>query len=131
MIRKGSSRDVQFAHALNTVPVSLGLPGVNDLWDEIAEYIDILLGRKESPVDSPYLALAECATAYYARAQEIDALIHKGERSGDILKGSPYYKFRTGELRSFIDLSKKVAELGSRRLTQEQLLHSQREIDQF
>jgi hypothetical protein len=42
------------------------------------------------------------------------------------MRGSPLYKFRTGELRSFIELSKKCAELGSRRLTQEQLLQQQR-----
>jgi hypothetical protein len=75
---------------------------------------------------SPYLGLAEAATVYYCRAQEIDALIHAGEREGVIMRGSALYKFRTGELRSFIELSKRAAELGSRRLTQEQLLHDQR-----
>jgi hypothetical protein len=42
------------------------------------------------------------------------------------MRGSALYKFRTGELRSFIELSKRASELGSRRLTQEQLLHDQR-----
>lgn len=88
-----------------------------------------MLGRVSPPIDSPYLALAEVATAYYARALEIDARIHAGEREGDIVKGSPYYKFRTGELRSFIELAKKVAELGSRRLTQEQLVADMRKTD--
>jgi len=129
MIKRSTSKDIQFARKLTSVPVELGLPPVDEMWDEIHGYIDILLGRVAPPIESPYLALAECATAYYSRAQEMDALIHNGERTGDIVRGSPYYKFRTGELRSFIELSKKAAELGSRRLTQEQLIQAQRETD--
>ena len=125
-IRRPTERDVQFGHKLSSVPVSFGLDTVDELWQEIEGMIDVLLSRVPAPIESPYLAMAEVATAYYARAQEIDARIHAGERRGEIVRGSAYYKFRTGELRSFIELSKKVAELGSRRLTQEQLLQSQR-----
>jgi len=125
-IKKGSEKHVQLSSRLIDVPLSLGLPSVEELWTEISDYVDTLLGRRESPIDSPYLALAECATAYYSRAQEIDMLIHAAEREGAVMKGSGYYKFRTGELRSFIELAKKCAELGSRRLTQEQLLQQQR-----
>ena len=128
-IKKSGPRDVQFGQKLSSVYVELGLPPVGDLWEEIQGYIDVILGRVESPIDSPYLSMAEVATAYYGRGQEIDALIHKGERLGDIQKGSPYYKFRTGELRSFLELSKRASELGSRRLTQERLLFDQREND--
>jgi len=129
-IRRGSTeavpKDVQLGTRLTEVPLKMGLPGVDELWDEIHGYVDVLLGRVDSPVNSPYLAMGEIATAYYSRAQEIDMLIHSSERTGDVMRGSPLYKFRTGELRSFIELSKKCAELGSRRLTQEQLLHAQR-----
>ena len=125
-IKRASSSDVQFGQRLTLAQVSHGLPKVEELWDELRGYVDILLGRKESPISSPYLALAEVATAYYARAQEIDMLIHAGEREGWVVRGSPYYQFRTGELRSFIELSRKCAELGSRRLTQETLLQQQR-----
>ena len=125
-IRRGSVRDAQLSTKLIEVPVKTGIPSAEELSNEIFEYVDIMLGRKDSPLDSPYLALAECATAYYARAQEIDMMIHAAERTGDVMKGSPLYKFRTGELRSFIELSRKVAELGSRRLTQEQLLEQQK-----
>lgn len=127
-IKRPSAQDIQFGRKLSSVPVGLGLPTVDELWAEIQEYMDVLLGREDPPIDSPYLALAEVATQYYCRAQEIDAKIHAGERSGDIVRGSPYYKFRTGELRSFLELSKRAAELGSRRLTQEQLLQQQREV---
>lgn len=121
-----NAEHIQFSRRLSSVPVEYGLPDVDVLWKELQEYIDILLGRVEAPIASPYLALAECATAYYTRALEIDARIHAGEREGDIMKGSPFYQFRTGELRSFIELAKKCAELGSRRLTQEQLLAQER-----
>lgn len=125
-VRRPNSSDVQFGRKLSSVPVEYGLSSVEELWEEIEGYIDIILGRTPPPVESPYLSLAEVATMYYCRAMEIDARIHQGERVGDIAKGSAYYRFRTGELRSFIELSKKAADLGSRRLTQEQLLHQQR-----
>lgn len=129
-IKKPDERSVQFGTRLSSVPVELGMPGVDDMWDELEVYIDILLGREDPPIDSPYLGMSEVATAYYMRAMEMDALIHNGERTGDIVKGSPYYRFRTGSLRSFIELSKRAAELGSRRLTQEQLVWNMREIEQ-
>lgn len=80
----------------------------------------------EPPISSPYLTLAEVAAAYYARGLELDILIHKGEDTGAIKRGSQYYKIRTGVLRSFIEMSKKLVDLGSRRLTQEDLLTRQR-----
>lgn len=125
-IRRPTQKDVQFGRKLSSVPVGMGLPDVDELWEEIKEYTDIILGREESPIDSPYLSLAEVATAYYCRAQEIDMQIHALEREMVVRRGSALYRFRTGELRSFIELSKRAAELGSRRLTQEQLLTQQR-----
>lgn len=125
-IRRGTHKDAQFGKRLITVEVEMGLPSVGVLSDEVQHMTNVILGRLDSPIGSPYLALAEVATAYYCRAQEIDMLIHKAEREGAIMKGSPLYHFRTGELRAFIELSKRASELGSRRLTQEQLLAQQR-----
>lgn len=99
---------------------------MDDLLTEIHEYWDYLLGRKDSPVESPYLGLMEVAVAYYSRAQEIDALIHEGEASGAIKKSDPHYRFRVGPLRSFLEAAKRHADLGSRRLTQESMLASER-----
>lgn len=117
---------IQFGTKLSEVPVSKFLPTPGEIEDELLEYCDVLLGRKDPPVQSPYLALAEIATAYHARALELDMLIHMEERNGAVGRGHPLYKVRTGSLRSFIELSKKMADLGSRRLTQEQLLQAQR-----
>ena len=117
---------VQFAKRLTDVPVGEGLPSVEELQDELIEYTEILLGRADPPVDSPYLDLMEVATAFHARALEIDMLIHWEEQQRRVILGAPHYKFRTGQLRSFIEMTKKLADLGSRRLTQEALLHDQR-----
>jgi hypothetical protein len=124
--RANPDRDAQVVERLMPTPVGEGLPSVTELWQEIHGYMDVLLGRVEPPIDSPYLSLMEVATAYYARAQEIDALIHHEENQMRVLRGSEYYKFRTGELRAFLELSKKAADLGSRRLSQEQILTEQR-----
>lgn len=117
---------VQFSHRLSEVPTLTGLPEIEVLKNELLGYMNELLGRTDPPIDSPYLNLMEVATAYYARGQEIDMLIHAGELEGLILKGTEYYRFRTGVLRSFIDAARKMADLGSRRLTQEELLSKQR-----
>jgi hypothetical protein len=128
-IRRATDRDVQFGRTLTQVETEYGLDSVEHLWAELQGYVDILLGRQPSPIDSPYLDLMEVATAYYARAQEMDMRIHAAEREGIVHRGSPLYKFRTGELKAFIELARKCADLGSRRLTQEALLSDARRMD--
>lgn len=119
-------KHAQFGHKLTEVPVSDNLPSAEEIEDELLQYCDVLLGRADPPVESPYLGLAEIATAYYARALEIDMLIHMEERLGEVTRAHPLYRVRTGSLRSFIEMAKKMADLGSRRLTQEQLLAEER-----
>ena len=126
VIRVAAPSHVQFSRRLTEVPVPEGLPTPDEIKDELLGYCDVLLGRVEPPVRSPYLDLAEIATAYYARALELDMLIHESERDGDVPRGHPLYRIRTGALRSFIEMSKRMSDLGSRRLTQEQLLFQQR-----
>jgi hypothetical protein len=77
-------------------------------------------------VESPYLSLMEVAVAYFSRGMELDALIHEGEAEGSIKKADPYYKVRVGPLRSFLEAAKKHCDLGSRRLTQEEIISRQR-----
>ena len=126
MVKVAAPSHVQFSQRLNEVPVGVGLHTPEQIFAELQEYCDVLLGRQPAPVQSPYLDLCEIATAYYARAQEIAMQIHEGERQGLILKGSDLYRIRTGSLANFIDMSRKMADLGSRRLTQERLLAEQR-----
>ena len=117
---------VQFGRKLIEVPLPEGLPSYEDIINELHEYCDVLLGRAEPPVESPYLGLAEVAAAYYARAREIEQLIYEGENTDAIIRGSKYYRLRTGQLNSFIEMSKRLYDLGSRRLSQEQLITAQR-----
>ena len=125
-IRRAGPKQVQFGKRLTDVLVGIGLPDVDELKDEILHYANVLLGREDSPIESPYLTMQEVATAYHSRAREIEMMIFDAEREGAVAKGSPLYKFRTGSLSSFIELSKRAAELGSRRLTQEELLYRQK-----
>lgn len=117
-----------FGRRLTDVEVLEGLPPVEELCDELLGYSNVLLGRADPPegLNSFFLDLMEVAAAYYARAKEIDMHIHWEEQNRRVIRGSPYYKFRTGQLRSFIDMSKMMADLGSRRLTLEQMLSNAR-----
>lgn len=84
---------------------------------EIQVYTDILLGRNPPPIDVGVLTLMECAEAFHARAKEMEMNLLNAEAEGTVLKGSGHYKFRTGALRSFIELCSKAIDLGSRRVT--------------
>jgi hypothetical protein len=114
-------RPQSIAQTVRDIQVGYGLSDVDELAGEIKEYWDVLLGRSAPPGDFGELTLAEIANAYYTRAMEIDALIHEAERDGGVFRGSQLYRFRTGELRDFIEAAKRAQELGSRRLTQAQL----------
>lgn len=117
---------VQYGRTLTDVPLQEGLQDIEDLHEEFLHYANVLLGRVEPPIDSPYLSLMEIASAYHARALEVEMMIHWEEQQHRVIRGHPLYKFRTGQLRSFIEMSKKMADLGSRRLTQESLLTEMR-----
>ena len=106
---------------LRAIPLGESLPNVTKMMEELQDMTDILLGRKQPPINAGTITLMEVADAYFARASEMTMLIQKSEREGIISKGSSQYKFRTGELRTFLEMSKRAGELGSRRLTAEQL----------
>lgn len=108
------------------IPLPAGLPDPEDIEDELDDMMAVLLGRVNPPINRGVHTLQEVATAYYARAQELVLLIQRGERDGAIPKGSTYYQLRTGELRTFVELAKRAADLGSRRLTAEQIRREQR-----
>jgi len=92
------------------------------LWeDEIDGYLDVLMGRVPPPINHGTITLQEVSDAYYARANEISIQILRGVRDGDMNKGGPEDKFRTGDLRDFLTLTKHAGDLGSRRVTVEQM----------
>lgn len=110
---------------LRAVRLGEGMPPLPNLMSEIEDMKDVLLGRVPPPIDKGILTLMEVASAYHARALEITMELQRAERDGTVLKGSAHYKFRTGELRTFTDMAKAAADLGSRRLSSEQLMFDQ------
>ncbi len=120
--RKLVTKDRQSATGhLRAVPLGTGVPVLTSLVGELQDMTDVLLGREQPPIDAGHLTLMEVSDAYFARASEITMKLQQAEREGQITKGSAHYKFRTGELRTFMEMARRAAELGSRRLTEEQL----------
>lgn len=97
--------------------VAEGMGTAEELADELEEMTDVLLGRIAPPVSSGILTLLEISDAYYSRASEMTMKIQRAEREGRITKGHELVRFRTGELRTFLEMTKRASDLGSRRLT--------------
>jgi hypothetical protein len=110
-----------FHHLRNVGPLGEGLPNMTLLQVELQDMTDVLLGRELPPIDTGLGTLMETANAYFGRAKEIEMQILDLEAHGKVLRGTHLYKFRTGPLRSFIDLSKAAWELGSRRVSLAQM----------
>lgn len=118
-------------HTLRSGSMELGhgLPDVKKLRKELLSMTAVLMGRKPSPLPMGRLTLMEVADGYYSRAAEMKMLIQQMEADGLIDRGSrkagdngdPLYQFRTGELSTFMEMAKRAADLGSRRLTEDQL----------
>lgn len=112
-------------HRRSVRPDGLVLPNTTQdviLWeDEIDEYMQVLLGRVAPPINHGTITMMEVCDAYYARANEISMQIIRGTRNGDYSKTGPENKFRTGDLRDFLTLTKHAGDLGSRRVTVEQM----------
>ena len=109
---------------LRAFRLNSGIPTLPEIRQELDEYVEVLLGRQAPPIDNDEMTLMEYANAVYSRAMELTILIQRAESEGVILKNSKYYRFRTGELRSFTELAAKCIELGSRRVTKAQLDYS-------
>lgn len=90
---------------------------ITEFRQEIDTMMDVLLGREDPPIDVGIGTLLEVAESFHARASEMEIIIKRGESEGTILKSSAPYKFRTGELRTFLELTKRTMDLGSRRVT--------------
>lgn len=113
-----------FAKTLNEIKVENKLADVDVLAEEISKYYNVLLGREEVDSVHQYSYIIEVATAYYVRAKEIEGAIHKLERQLVVTKNSQYYKFRTGELRSFIEACSKMIAYGQAKIDERKILEA-------
>ena len=109
------------SNSVRKFKVNHGIPTVGEMRDEIDEYTQVLMGHEEPPIENGVLTLMEYANAVYSRAMELTMYLQRAEADGVVLKGSRQYRFRTGELRTFCEMSAKAIELGSRRVTVAQL----------
>lgn len=118
----------RFGRHLTEVPVGDGLPEPGEIIDELLYYSEVLLGKEPPPYEGGgYLDMMEIAAAFRGRAMYLDQKILGEEQAGKVPRGHPYYRIRTGQLRTFIEMSKMMFDLGSRRLTHEDLLHQMRD----
>lgn len=99
-----------------------GLPTPEFIRNELAGYRDVLMGREDPPIDRGVMTLYEVAEGYFSRACEIEQLLLEASSDGLISKESPYHTIRTQEIRSFKEMAKSAADLGSRRVTWENIL---------
>lgn len=104
-------------HGVRLFRLGDAMADVESMRQELDDMRDVLMGRRTPPRQVGVATLLEVANAYYARALEMESRLLHREAEGQILKGSRAYKFRTGELRRFLELSKAACELGSRRIT--------------
>jgi hypothetical protein len=98
-------------------PVKKGLSSAEELHIEFSEYIDVLMGHINPPIADGVDTLFEVSSTYLARAKEIEIKLLERERASKIDTSDELKKFRTGELRSFIELCKSAQNQGSRRIT--------------
>ena len=120
-IQKSVSGATSQPKLIRSVRVNSGLPAITEIRAELDEYTEVLLGRTPPPIDNDEMTMMEYANAVYSRAMELTMMIQRAESDGAVLKNSKYYRFRTGELRSFTELAARCIELGSRRVTWAQI----------
>ena len=95
--------------------------------NEIDDMTSVLMGRSEPPVQAQRTdSLYEVANAYYSRGMELTMILQRLEADGVVMRGTKMYKFRTGELRTFVELAQRAAELGSRRISVAEMEYKQR-----
>ncbi len=111
--------------SLRQFQMETGLRSVQEMRDEVDGFMDVLMGRESPPIDNGPLALMEFANAAYSRVMEMTMLIQRAESDGLVAKGSKLYRFRTGELRNFLELASKAVDLGSRRVTAARMAYDQ------
>ena len=109
---------------MRSVHINSGIPSIQELRKELDGYVEVLLGREVPPIDNGEMTLMEYSNAVYSRAMELTMMLQRAEAEGSVLKNSRFYKFRTGELRTFTELALRAIDLGSRRVTWAQLDYS-------
>lgn len=123
--KKGAPIPPKYKGRVREFTLGSGLPSPEKITRELKEYRDVLAGRADPPIQKGVATMLEVAEAYFSRACDIEQDILIAAREGRITKSSPYHSIRTQEIRSFKEQAKSAAELGSRRITWENLRYQQ------
>ena len=68
---------------VKAIQVGHELKNLEQVRQELQEYIDVLFGRTKSPLPTDNVdTLLELSTAYYARGKEIEMKLHQLESNG-------------------------------------------------
>jgi len=102
-----------------------GLLTPDEIREEMEDMRAVLHGHVNPPMEKGVITLMEVAEGYFSRACEIEQLILAGKAQGWLPKNKGYEQLRTQEIRSFKELAKAATELGSRRVTWENLRFEQ------
>lgn len=116
---------VNYKGRLRQFDIPDGLPSPREIREELKEYRDVLEGRLDPPMQKGVMTLMEVAEGYFSRACSIEMEILEALNTEVIDKSHPLNAVRTQEIRVFKELSKGAAELGSRRITFENLRFQQ------
>lgn len=119
-VTKGAPKRPKYNGSVRHFKLNRGLPTVEAIRSELAGYRDVLLGEVDPPTQKGVMTLMEVAEAYFSRACELEQLILEAQRQGTTVR-KEYQQVRTQEIRSFKEMAKSAAELGSRRITFENL----------
>ncbi len=103
------------------------LPDVNDWADELEQMELVLMLKLPLPVDDPRVGLLVTAGSYHTRASSMKRTIQRLEREGTISRSHDLVKFRTGELRTFMEMASKVFDSASRALTAAKLAFDEKQ----
>lgn len=121
---KGVKKRPNYKGRVREFRLGRGLPDPQEIREELKGYRDVLFGRKEPPLDKGVMTLMEVAEGYFSRVCEIEQNILEAQANGVLpseAKKNPYHTLRTQELRSYKEMFKSATELGSRRITFENL----------
>lgn len=121
IVHKGVPKKREYKGRVREFRLGQGLPAPEVIREELRAYRDVLLGHEEPPINRGVLTLMEVAEGYFSRACDIEQQILEAQQTGRITKNGPYNSLRTQEIRSFKEMAKSATELGSRRLTAENL----------
>lgn len=114
---KGVKEKPSYKGKVRQFRLGQGLPEPSEIRRELRGYRDVLMGREDPPMQKGVMTLMEVAEGYFARACEIEQEILEAQQEGRITKTGEYNTLRTQEIRSYKELFKSATELGSRRLT--------------